>query len=194
MNSTSFMCRVTNFVVPILACLFTFKSFAAETTSKIEPMHHIRGQLLSERLRQVVELARGMAEMGLGYEAARLLKSTETYSLDEERVADAKRILETWGIHEIEINHSNAETIRSAIREILTRNRKALLDHKRVQTLVTVGRTSKAAKLISGAKQVKLTGESKEARRRILNGLNLSEESLSKTNDTEALEARTKLL
>ena len=188
MKSTSFLCRVTNFVVPILACLITFNSFAAETTSKIEPMQHIRGQLLSERLRQVVELARGMAEMGLGYEAARLLKSTETYSLNEERVADAKRILETWGIHEIEINHSNAETIRSAIREIITRNRKALLDHKRVQTLVSVGRTSKAAKLISGAKQVELTGESKEARRRILNGLNLSEESLSKTNDTEALE------
>lgn len=176
------------FLLATVACWMAVDVIAQETTSKIEPMDHVRGRRLSERVGQVVGMARGMAEMGLGYEAARLLKSTAKYSPDKERANEAKRILESWGVHEMEIKDANAETIRTTIRETLSRSRKALLDHKHVETLVAVGQTSKAAELISGAKQIELTGESKEARRRILNDLNLSEESLNKTNDTEALE------
>ena len=43
----------------------------AENTSKIEPMDHIRGRRLVERVEQLVDTARRMTEMGLGYEAAR---------------------------------------------------------------------------------------------------------------------------
>jgi len=127
--------------------------------------------------------------MGLGYEAARLLKSAAKYSPDKDRAEEAKRILESWGVHEIEINDANAGTIRSAIRGTLNRNRAALLNHKRVETLIAVGKTTQAAKIISDARKVKLTGESRDQQRRILNDLNLEREALNKANNSEALEA-----
>ena len=95
----------------------------------------------------------------------------------------SKRILESWGVHEIEINDANAGTIRSAIRGTLNRNRAALLNHKRVETLIAVGKTTQAAKIISDARKVKLTGESRDQQRRILNDLNLEREALNKANN-----------
>ena len=95
--------------------------------------------------------------MGLGYESARLLKSAAKYSPDKGRADEAKRILESWGIHEMEINDTNAGTIHSTIRGTLNRNRAALLNHKRVETLIAVGETTQAAKLISDSRKVKIT-------------------------------------
>ena len=79
---------------------------------------------------------------------------------------------------------ANAGTIRSAIRGTLNRNRAALLKHKRVETLIAVGKTTQAAKT-SDARKVKLTGESRDQQRRILNDLNLEREALNKANDLE---------
>ena len=173
----------------IFASWTVLETCTAENTSKIEPMDHIRGRRLVERVEQLVDTARRMAEMGLGYEAARLLKSAAKYSPDKGRAEEAKRILESWGVHEIEINDANAGTIRSAIRGTLNRNRADLLNHKRVETLIAVGKTTQAAKIISDARKVKLTGESRDQQRRILNDLNLEREALNKANNLEALEA-----
>ena len=74
--------------------------------------------------------------MGLGYEAARLLKSASKYSPDKGRAEEAKRILESWGVHEMDINDANVGTIR---RTIL-----GTLNHKRVETLIAVGKTTQA--------------------------------------------------
>ena len=158
----------------IFASWTVLETCTAENTSKIEPMDHIRGRRLVERVEQLVDTARRMAEMGLGYEAARLLKSAAKYSPDKGRAEEAKRILESWGVHEMDINDANAGTIRRTIRGTLNRNRAALLNHKRVETLIAVGKTTQAAKIISDARKVKLTGESRDQQRRILNDLNLA--------------------
>ena len=173
----------------IFASWTVLETCTAENTSKIEPMDHIRGRRLVERVEQLVDTARRMAEMGLGYEAARLLKSAAKYSPDKGRAEEAKRILESWGVHEMDINDANAGTIRSTILGTLNRNRAALLNHKRVETLIAVGKTTQAAKIISDARKVKLTGESRDQQRRILNDLNLEREALNKANNSEALEA-----
>ena len=152
-------------------------------------MDHVRGRRLTERVGQLVGTARSMAEMGLGYEAARLLKSAARYSPDKDQAEEAKRILESWGVHEMELNDANAKTIRSTIRDTLNRNRAALLDHKRVETLVAVGQTTEAAKLIGDAREINLTGESREQKQRILNDLNLDRDALKNANDTKALES-----
>ena len=57
------------------------------------PMDHLRGRRLSESARQLVSMCNGMAEMGLSYEAARLLKSTSVYSTNEETSKEAKVFL-----------------------------------------------------------------------------------------------------
>ena len=108
-----------------------FKTFTEESVSKIDPMDHLRGRRLSESTRQLVSICNGMAEMGVSYEAARLLKSTSVYSTNEETSKEAKRIMISWRIHEMEINYANADSIRKTIRITLNRNRSALLDHKR---------------------------------------------------------------
>ena len=78
----------------IFASWTVLETCTAENTSKIEPMDHIRGRRLVERVEQLVDTARRMAEMGLGYESARLLKSAAKYSPDKGRAEEAKRILE----------------------------------------------------------------------------------------------------
>ena len=177
-------------VILLLASLsIVVETFSEDSISKIDPMDHLRGRRLSESTRQLVGMCNGMAEMGLSYEAARLLKSTSAYSSNKETSEEAKRILISWRINEMEINDANADSIRKIIRKTLNRNRSALLDHKRVQTLLTVGRTGQAAKIIANAKQVELYGESKEAKRRILNELNLKQEALDKANDQKSLES-----
>ena len=162
---------------------------ANENIFNIEPMDHLRGRRLAERVEQIIGIARNMAEMGLGYEAARLLKSASKYSQNRDRSNEAKEILKSWGVITIELNDANANTIRTTIRRSLNRNRAALLDHKRVETLIAVGQITEAAKLIGDAKKVNLTGESRDQQRRILNDLNLEWDSLEKANDTESLES-----
>jgi len=165
------------------------ETFSEESVSKIDPMDHLRGRRLSESARQLVSMCNGMAEMGLSYEAARLLKSTSVYSTNEETSKEAKRIMISWRIHEMEINDANADSIRKTIRITLNINRSALLDHKRVQTLLKVGQTKQAAKIIAKAKQVELHGESKELQRRILSELNIRQELLDNANDQKSLES-----
>tara|TARA_B100000902_G_scaffold247969_1_gene234653 strand:+ start:11893 stop:14130 length:2238 start_codon:yes stop_codon:yes gene_type:complete len=182
--------RINPLVILLLALLsIAVETFSNDSISKIDPMDHLRGRRLSERARQLVSICNSMAEMGLSYEAARLLKSTSIYSSNKETSEEAKRILTSWRINELEINDVNADSIRKTIRKTLNRNRSALLDHKRVQTLLTAGRTSQAAKIIANAKQVELFGESKEAQLRILNELNLKQEVLNKAKDQNSLES-----
>ena len=165
------------------------ETFSEESVSKIDPMDHLRGRRLSESARQLVSMCNGMAEMGLSYEAARLLKSTSVYSTNEETSKEAKRIMISWRINEMEINDANADSIRKTIRITLNRNRSALLDYKRAQTLLKAGQTKQAAKIIAKAKQVELHGESKEAQRRILSELNLRQELLDNANNQKSLES-----
>ena len=177
-------------VILILALLtIVVEAFPEDSISKIDPMDHLRGRRLSESTRQLVRMCNSMAEMGLSYEAARLLKSASFYSKNKETSEEAKHILISWRINEMEINDANADSIRKKIRKTLNRNRSALLDHKRVQTLLTVGRITQAAKVIANAKQVELFGESKESQRRILNELNIKQETLDKAIDQKSLKS-----
>jgi spore coat protein CotH len=177
-------------VILILTLLtIVVEAFPEDSISKIDPMDHLRGRRLSESTRQLVRMCNSMAEMGLSYEAARLLKSASVYSKNKETSEEAKHILISWRINEMEINDANADSIRKKIRKTLNRNRSALLDHKRVQTLLTVGRITQAAKVIANAKQVELFGESKESQRRILNELNIKQETLDKAIDQKSLKS-----
>lgn len=177
-------------VILILALLtIVVEAFPEDSISKIDPMDHLRGRRLSESTRQLVRMCNSMAEMGLSYEAARLLKSASVYSKNKETSEEAKHILISWRINEMEINDANADSIRKKIRKTLNKNRSALLDHKRVQTLLTIGRITQAAKVIANAKQVELFGESKESQRRLLNELNIKQETLDRAIDQKSLKS-----
>ena len=177
-------------VILIFALLtIVVEAFPEDSISKIDPMDHLRGRRLSESTRQLVRMCNSMAEMGLSYEAARLLKSASVYSKNKETSEEAKHILISWRINEMEINDANADSIRKKIRKTLNKNRSALLDHKRVQTLLTIGRITQAAKVIANAKQVELFGESKESQRRLLNELNIKQETLDRAIDQKSLKS-----
>ena len=176
----------------ILATLLTactLPAMAEETPSTIDPMDHVRGRRLSERMGQLVPFSRGMAEVGLGYEAARLLRAVIAHSPDGDQAREATQILKSWGIDQLEFTDTNAATINRTIREHLVRNRQALIDHKRMETLLAIGRTGEASKLMEAALAIELTGESKEMQQRILAGLSLSALELREARGTDAIEA-----
>ncbi|MBK27605.1 MAG: hypothetical protein CMO77_02100 [Verrucomicrobiales bacterium] len=175
----------------ISLCLLSIivEPLAKDNISKIDPMDHLRGRRLSEINSSLVRTARSMAEMGLSYEAARLLKSTSRYSPQKEIAIEAERTLKSWGVFEMKLSDANAQSVRNTIRKTLDKNRKALLDHKHVQTLLAVGQANQAARIIANAKNVEFFGESKEAQRRILNDININQEAFNNADDQKALEA-----
>ncbi len=175
----------------ISLCLLSIivEPLAKDNISKIDPMDHLRGRRLSEINSSLVRTARSMAEMGLSYEAARLLKSTSRYSPEKEIAIEAERTLKSWGVFEMKLSDANAQSVRNTIRKTLDKNRKALLDHKHVQTLLAVGQANQAARIIANAKNVEFFGESKEAQRRILNDININQEAFNNADDQKALEA-----
>ena len=143
-------------VILILALLtIVVEAFPEDSISKIDPMDHLRGRRLSESTRQLVRMCNSMAEMGLSYEAARLLKSASVYSKNKETSEEAKHILISWRINEMEINDANADSIRKKIRKTLIETVQHCLiingyklyllleeSHKQLKSLLTLNKSS----------------------------------------------------
>ena len=172
----------------LTACAAT--AMAEGAPSAIDPLDYVRGQRLSERVGQLVPFSRGMAEVGLGYEAARMLKAVISHSPDGDQANEANQLLKSWGIDQLDITDTNAAVINGTIRKHLVRNRQALIDLKRVETLLAIGRTGEAAPLVEAALAVELTGESSEIQKNILAGFSLSAQELKEANGTDAIKAR----
>jgi protein tyrosine phosphatase (PTP) superfamily phosphohydrolase (DUF442 family) len=172
----------------LTACAAT--AMAEGAPSAIDPLDYVRGRRLSERVGQLVPFSRGMAEVGLGYEAARMLKAVISHSPDGDQANEANQLLKSWGIDQLDITDTNAAVINGTIRKHLVRNRQALIDLKRVETLLAIGRTGEAAPLVEAALAVELTGESSEIQKNILAGFSLSAQELKEAKGTDAIKAR----
>ncbi len=127
----------------------------------LEPPAHVRGQTLDRGLAQAVEMAREVAGVGAGYEAARILAGIHRFAPESDAGRAAKAILVDWGVFGRPLGDATAGEVSHAIRRRLEANESTLEFLARTKILLEFGDDAEAADLFVKATRLRPTGASR---------------------------------
>ncbi len=165
------------------------ESPAAGAASPLEPPGHVRGQALDRGLAQAVEMAREVAGVGAGYEAARILAGIHRFAPESEAGRAAKAILVEWGVFGRPLGDGTAVEVSDAIRRRLEANESVLELLARAKILLEFGDHAEAADLLVKASRLRPNGASKTRYEAFLGHYALGSDGAKPIEDLDAASA-----